>query len=140
MHIYIYIYIYICCCFYNFGVRAYDESEYVDPCDLYNEVICEYQQVQRFHDIDGPEEEILSGDETSVCDSSGSVPQSVCGGNLDDLSDDAMDMLINESVDDCRDSSARRAFTVTSHAPGVGDEALDSQGSCVRMRMTDILI
>jgi len=39
-----------------------------------------------------------------------------------------MDTLINESVDDRRDSSARRAFTVTSHAPVVGDEALDSKG------------
>ena len=39
-----------------------------------------------------------------------------------------MDTLINESVDGCGDLSARREFTVTSHAPGVGDEALDSQG------------
>ena len=43
-----------------------------------------------------------------------------------------MDTLINESVDGCGDSSARREFTVTSHAPGVGDEALDSQGKLNR--------
>ena len=119
---------YIRCCFYNVGARAYDESEYLDQCDLYNDGICEHQQVQSFHDTDGPEDEILSGDETSVCDSSGSVPQSVCGGNLDDVSDASMDTLINESVDDCTHSSARRAFTVTSHARVVGDEALDSEG------------
>ena len=118
--------------FYNCSVRASDESENIDPCDLYNDIICEYQQVQRSHDTDGPEEEILSSDETSVCDSSGSVPQSVCGGNLDDLSDDAMDFLINESVDGCGDSSARREFTDIFHAPGVGDEALDSQGKLSR--------
>ena len=109
-------------------VRMMKVSISIRVCCLYNDVICEYQQVQSFHDSDGPEEDILSGDETLVCDSSGSVSQSVCGGNLDDLSDDAMDTLINESVDDCKDSSARRAFTVTSHAPVVGDEALDSQG------------
>ena len=39
----------------HFGVRAYDESEYIDPCDLYSAVICEYQQVQSFHDTDGLE-------------------------------------------------------------------------------------
>ena len=123
---------YLFCCCYNCGVRASDEREYIDQCDLYNDGICEYQQVQRCHDADGPEEEILSGDETSVCDSSESVPQSLCGGNLNDLSDDAMDTLINESVDGCGDSSARREFTVTSHAPGVGDESLDPQGMLSR--------
>ena len=40
----------------NFGVRAYDESEYIDPCDLYRDVICGYQQVQSFLDTDGPEQ------------------------------------------------------------------------------------
>ena len=40
--------------------------------------------------------------------------------------------MINASVDGCGDSSARREFTVTSHAPGVGDEALDSQGKLSR--------
>ena len=33
--------IYICCCFYNVGVRAYYESEYLDQCDLYNDGRCE---------------------------------------------------------------------------------------------------
>ena len=41
-------------------------------------------------------------------------------------------MLINESVDRCGDSSARREFMATYHAPGVGDEALDSQGKLNR--------
>ena len=88
----------------------------------------EYQQVQSVYDSDGHEEQVLSGDETSVCDSSGSFPESVCGGNLHDLSDDARDTLINQSVDGCGESSARRELTVTSHAPNVGDAAFDSEG------------
>ena len=40
--------------------------------------------------------------------------------------------MINESVDGWGDSSARREFTVTYHAPGVGDEVLDSQGKLSR--------
>ena len=71
---------YILCCFYNVGARAYDESEYLDPCDLYNDCMYEYQQVQNAYDSDGHEEEVLSGDDTSVRDSSGSLPESVCGG------------------------------------------------------------
>ena len=39
-----------------------------------------------------------------------------------------MDTLINQSVDGCGESSARRELTVISHAQNVGDEALDSQG------------
>ena len=96
---------------------------------FYNDVIREYQQVQSSHDNDGREDEILSGDETSVCDSSESVPESVCDGNLEDASDDASDAVLNERVDDPTDSVARRACTVTPHAPVVGDEALDSQGT-----------
>ena len=112
---------YILCCFYNVGARAHDESEYLDPCDLYNDCMYEYQQVQSVYDSDGHETEVLSGDETSVCDSSGSCPESVCGGNLDDLSGDAMDTLINQSVDGCGESSAHRERTATSHAQHVGD-------------------
>ena len=60
-----------------------------------------YQQVQIYHDNDGREDEILSGDETSVCDSSESVPQSSCDGNFEDASDDASDAVLHE-----RDTSA----------------------------------
>ena len=35
---------------------------------FYNDVIREYQQVQSSHGNDEREDEILSGDETSVCD------------------------------------------------------------------------
>ena len=123
-----------CSCYFDCGVRASDESEYIDPCDdidpcvFYNDVIYEYQQVQSSHDNDGREDEILSGDETSVCDSSESVPQSGCDGNLEDASDDASDAVLNERVDDVTDPIARRACTVIPHAQVVGDEALDSQG------------
>ena len=119
---------YILCCIYNVGARAYDESEYLDPCDLYNDCMYEYQQVQSVYDSDGHEAEVLSGDETSVCDSSGSFPESVCGGHLNDLSGEAMDTLINQSVDGCEEVSARRELTVTSHAQNVGDEVLESEG------------
>ena len=84
----------LCCCFSNFSFRAsdegeyidpcgraYDDSEYLDPCDLYNDCIYEYQLVQSVYDSDGHEEEVLSGDDTSVCDSSGSLRESVCGEN-----------------------------------------------------------
>ena len=88
----------------------------------------ESQQVQRVYDSDGHEEEVLSGDDTSVCDSSGSLPESVCGGDLIDLSDEAMDTLNKEGVDGCEEVSARHALTVTSHAQNVGDEILESEG------------
>ena len=107
--------------------RAYDDSEYLDPCDLYNDCIYEYQQVQNVYDSDGHEEEVLSGDDTSVSDSSGSLPESVCGGDLSDLSDEAMDTLNNEGVDGCEEVSARHALTVTSHAQNVGYEMLESE-------------
>ena len=113
---------YILCRFYNGGARAHDESEYRDPCDLYNDCMYDYQQVQSVYDSDGHGEQVFSGDETSVCDSSGSFPECICGGNVDDSNDEAMDTLINHSVDGCEESSARRELTVTDHAQNVGDE------------------
>ena len=53
---------YIVCCFSNGSGRAYDESEYFDPSDLYNDNIYEYQQVQRVYDRDGHEEEMVVSD------------------------------------------------------------------------------
>ena len=52
------------------GGRAYDDIEYLDPCDLYNDGIYEYQQVQNVYDSDGHQEEVLVSDDTSECDSS----------------------------------------------------------------------
>ena len=47
---------YMLCCLYNVGGRAYDDIEYLDPCDLYNDGMYEYQQVQSVYDSDWHEE------------------------------------------------------------------------------------
>ena len=39
---------YMFCCFCNGSGRPYDDIEYVEPCDLYNNGIYEYQQVLKF--------------------------------------------------------------------------------------------
>ena len=46
----------ICSCSFYYGVRASDESEYIDHCVFYNDVIFEYQQVQTSRDNDGRED------------------------------------------------------------------------------------
>ena len=107
---------YILCCLYNVGGRSYDDIEYLDPCDLYNDGIYEYQQVQSVYDSDGHQEEVLLSDDSSECDSSESLPESGCGRNLTDVSDEAMDTLSNEGVDGCEEVSARHARTVISNA------------------------
>ena len=50
----------------------------------------------------------------------------MCGGNLSDLSDEAMDTLTNQGVDGCEEVS--RELTVTLHAQNVGDEVFESEG------------
>ena len=103
---------YILCCLYNVGGRACDDIEYLDPCDLYNDGIYEYQQVQSVYDSDGHQEEVLVSDDTSECDSSESLPECGCGRNLTYASDEAMDILSNEGVDGSEEVSARHARTV----------------------------
>ena len=75
---------YILGCLCNVGGRAYDDIEYLDPCDLYNDGMYEYQQVQNVYDSDGHREEVLLSYDTSECDSSESLPASGCGINLSD--------------------------------------------------------
>ena len=111
----------ILCCLYNVGGRAYDGIEYLDPCELYNGGIYEYQQAQSVYDSDGHQEEVLVSDDTSECDSSESLPESGCGTNLTDVSDEAMDTLSNEGVDGCEEVSARHARTVISNAQNATD-------------------
>ena len=90
---------YILCCLYNVGRRAYDDIEYFDPCELYNDGIYEYQQVQSVYDSDGHQEEMVVSDNAFECDSSESYPSSGCGETSSDASIAGIETLSNDAAD-----------------------------------------
>ena len=119
---------YIFCCFCNGSGGSYDDIEYVEPCNLYNNGIYEYQQVQSVYDSDGHQEELLVSDDTSECASSESFPASGCGRNSSDGSDEAVDTLSNDGVDGREEVSAHHVPSIIYNVQIVTAEPVVSEG------------
>ena len=119
---------YIVCCFSNGSGRAYDENEYVDPSDLYNDNIYEYQQGQSVYDTDGHEEEIVLSDNAFECDSSESCPSSGCGETSSDASVEGIDSLSNDAADGFEVGEARHVSSDMVRLENSTDDPVVSAG------------
>ena len=122
---------YIVCCFSNGSGRAYDDNEYVDPSDLQNDNIYEYQQVQSVYDTDGHEEEIVLSDNAFECDSSESCPSSGCGETSSDASVEGIDSLSNDAADGFEVGEARHVSSDMVMLENSTDDPVVSAGESI---------